>query len=160
MKAPVVGDLLRGLRFVKKSRETNQLSLAKKSSKPDWKWYLGFMSAVPETTWIRGSARAYSGPSQPRVFTNASWPWGLIRISEKEIQLKLFRTIYCLMKPEIEKIHWYKFPRPYIRLYHSKHEIPIVLLFGTFRSKKLKSALLRNGFTIEAEFWLGPLLDK
>jgi hypothetical protein len=90
---------------------------------------------------------------------NASWPTGGLKIDDTGIEVIVFKRRYTVAREFITSIHYYRLPRPYIRIFHMQHSLPPALLFGTLRYGLLKRALRDHGYSIAATFWIEPEMD-
>ena len=108
---------------------------------------------------LRGSARAYGRMNNRAFGYNASWPAGGLEIDDAGIELVVWGRRYSIAKEVISRIHYYRLPRPYIRIFHVKQSLPAALLFGTLRFRSLKRALSDHGYSVAATFWIEPERD-
>lgn len=109
---------------------------------------------------LRGSARAYGRLNDRAYGYNASWPVGGLKIDDSGIEVIVWRRCYSVSREFITNIHYYRLPRPYIRIFHMQRSLPSALLFGTLRYGSLRRALCDHGYSITATFWIEPEIDR
>lgn len=94
---------------------------------------------------LRGSSVVY-GRGLSGGGGKAAWPVGSIEIHPEYISLRLAFRKVVIERAQLRRIHWFRLPRPHIRLFHNDPKLPLHVYFGTMRERKLRSALKHCGY--------------